>query len=188
MFCRKFTATRSLPLCIAASISLMVGSNQNSATCLFAGATTRASAEESSRSEIYHQGLELQKAGHLKDAAAKFEAATGEGYEYAPALNHFCWFLSANADEAFRDAKRAVPLGERAVTAAKAAQDVKMSGDCLDTLAVAYAESGDFAKAVELETAALEIAKGEKSRDRIHAFSDRLDLFQKRTPYHDKPK
>ena len=55
----------------------------------------------------------------------------------------------------------------------------------LDTLAAAYAESGDFDKAVEWETMARDLAMEKNKAD----YQSRLELYQAHKPYRfDPPK
>jgi serine/threonine-protein kinase len=53
-----------------------------------------------------------------------------------------------------------------------------------DTLAAAYAESGDFKQAVAWETKAIDLAKDEASKKQCRA---RLERYQARKPYRDEP-
>lgn len=64
--------------------------------------------------------------------------------------------------------------------------------ECLDTLAAASAESGDFDAAVKWETWAIDL---KKSQNRLTGdvpkeswMRDRLSLYRKRQPYHEPDK
>ena len=137
--------------------------------------------------EQYAQGLAFQKAGLIKEAVAKYEQATAGFVDCAEALNHFAWFLSAYPDASWRDGKRAVSLGLRAVAAARVQGQPRLIADCLDTLAVAYAEAGDFDNAVATATKAVETAQEGKWTSRVKEFSQRLALFKAHQAYHDSP-
>ena len=70
----------------------------------------------------------------------------------ANALNELAWFLVTTNDPKCRDASKAVELAKQAV----ALTDEK-AGYILDTLAVAYYESGDLAQAVKYSTMAAQM-------------------------------
>jgi len=55
--------------------------------------------------------------------------------------------------------------------------------DYLDTLAAAYAESGQFDKAVESQEKAIELAPDDEKAD----FETRLKLYQEGKPYREEP-
>ena len=57
------------------------------------------------------------------------------------------------------------------------------SAECVDTLAAAYAEHGEFDKAIEWETQAIALM----ANPAVKAdFEKRLSLFQAKTAYHDE--
>ena len=51
---------------------------------------------------------------------------------------------------------------------------------CLETLAAAYAEAGDFASAVKWQVKAIELEADPKEKEEYRA---RLKLFQEKKPY-----
>ena len=56
----------------------------------------------------------------------------------------------------------------------------------VDTLAAAYAETGDFKKAVEYQEQAIELLSEASNRERsakLEGYQERLELFQKKKPY-----
>ena len=62
--------------------------------------------------------------------------------------------------------------------------------ESLDSLAAAYAESGDFDKAKEWGTKAIELAKTDKTatdKDK-QALRDHLELFKQGMPFREEPK
>ena len=84
------------------------------------------------------------------------------------------WFLSVCPDEDYRDGKKAVEYAEKAL---------KMTGEkdwnFIDTVAAAYAENGEFDKAIELQKKAVEYAP-EKERA---SYESRLKLYESKKPY-----
>jgi len=151
------------------------------------GIATAPASRPSVALEQYYRGLKFQKAGHIKEAVEQYELATAPDAECTPALNHFSWFLAAYPDAAWRNGKRSVEYGLRACAAAKADNNQHLLADCLDTLSVAYAESGDFANAIVSAQKALDMAKEAKWSSRSQLFAERLQLFQAHQAYHDVP-
>jgi len=93
----------------------------------------------------------------------------------ARALNDRAWFRATCPDPSFRN-------GQQAVKDAKAACSIMVWKDerMIDTLAVAYAETGDFNSAVQYVSQALAV-KG-ISPDSAKLFQKHLTLFQQQKP------
>jgi serine/threonine protein kinase/tetratricopeptide (TPR) repeat protein len=89
--------------------------------------------------------------------------------------NIVAWFLSTFQIPAVRDGKLAVELAENAV-----AQTNRKDAGILDTLAAAYAETGQFDKAVAAEKEAIPLAENELSKEE---FGRRLALYTAHKPY-----
>lgn len=98
--------------------------------------------------------------------------------EYPDAHGNTAWILATCPDPAVRDGAKAVEY---------ALIEVKRVGRknalYLDTLAAAYAENGDFEKAVSTQTKAVELAASEEDR---MEFGERLELFKTGEPYRDE--
>jgi Flp pilus assembly protein TadD len=86
--------------------------------------------------------------------------------------------LFAAGPDGLRDGKQAV---EHAVRACELTQ--WKSPNNFDTLAAAYAEAGDFDKAVEFERKALSFPAFEKENGK--AAKERLELYLQKKPYRD---
>ncbi len=85
----------------------------------------------------------------LKDyagAAADYSQALQWAPEDASCLNGFAWFLATCPDASQRDGKRAFKMATKACELSQ-----WQTPNDVDTLAAAYAESGDFANAVKFE-------------------------------------
>ena len=95
----------------------------------------------------------------------------------ATALNNLAWFLATCPESKFRDGTNAVVYGEKAVAATN-----RKNGSYLDTLAAAYAEAGQFAKATSIAKEALALPHiGEGDPGLI----SRLKLYETNSPYRD---
>ncbi len=97
---------------------------------------------------------------------------------YGPAYNGRAWLWATCPNEGSRDGKRAVESALRACELS----DWKDPAD-IDTLAAAYAEAGDFDKAVESQVKATNLLTDDrKTKD----YQGRLDLYKKEKPYRDE--
>jgi tetratricopeptide (TPR) repeat protein len=92
------------------------------------------------------------------------------------ALIRLARILAICSDDSLRDGKRAAELAFRALESVKG-----NSAELLDILAAAYAETGEFEKAVKTARKALELA-GAKEKNGVE---ERLALYVKGMPYRD---
>ncbi len=92
-------------------------------------------------------------------------------------LNNLAWVLATSTFDAVRDGKRAIELATRAceLTEYKAAH-------VLSTLAAGYAETGDFEKAMEWSTKAVELGEGE-IKEQLAA---ELQSYQQKKPWRER--
>lgn len=90
--------------------------------------------------------------------------------------NMMAWIRATSAEKTLRDGAEAIRLAEKADN-----ETGHKNPEVLDTLAAAYAETGNFSKAVEIMQKALDNAGS--SDFRKDAFKQRLDLYKKQTAY-----
>jgi tetratricopeptide (TPR) repeat protein len=99
--------------------------------------------------------------------------------------NNLGWLLATCPDERYRDGKQALE------NAGKACQLVGgKNWHYIDTLAAAYAESGNFQKAKEWHAKAIELAATDKTvtdKDKKE-MRDRLELYTQGKPYREEAK
>jgi tetratricopeptide (TPR) repeat protein len=93
-------------------------------------------------------------------------------------FNSLAWLLSTCSDSHIRDARRALELAARACDLTGYKNHL-----CLDTLAAACAEGGDFTTAVRWLNRAVELTAGDTRF--VEGYRARLKLFQEKTPYHE---
>jgi hypothetical protein len=88
--------------------------------------------------------------------------------------NDLAWLMATCEDPQIRDGASAVNFAEKAVSTNPKRTDL------LDTLAAAYAEAGDFAKAVKVQNEAIALLHDEESKK---DFVGRLRLYESNMPY-----
>jgi len=115
-------------------------------------------------------------------AVADFKEAIRLDPNYAAAYDALAWLRATDANAWNRD-------GKAAVANAKKAYEVSggKNWHYLHTLAAAYAESGDFASAVESEAKALALAKGDATPPDMESIRSNLERFRRGEPYHQTP-
>jgi TPR repeat protein len=96
------------------------------------------------------------------------------------AQNGFAWMLATSTNASLRNGPLAVTFAEKAVTATR-----RSNASFLDTLAAAYAEAGDFEKAVAIQNEAIALLKGAASKQ---DYTSRLRLYEAKTPYREAEK
>jgi tetratricopeptide (TPR) repeat protein len=111
--------------------------------------------------------------GNYRNALADLRVASQLNGKDPDAHQQLALLLAACPQKSIRN-------GKKAIDNAKIACDLTKNADwvCVDTLAAAYAEVGDFEKAVDLQTRALKLATAEH-RD---SCSDRLKLYEDKKP------
>jgi tetratricopeptide (TPR) repeat protein len=97
--------------------------------------------------------LQLDGAGKFAEALQEYREAVRLYPNDTHALNNLAWRLATNPRPELRNGKEAVQFASKAVELTGQQQPV-----CLSTLAAAYAEDGQFAKAVEMAKKARAIA------------------------------
>ena len=119
----------------------------------------------------------LQILDRPAEAAAEMEILLSENPDAALYFNDLAWSLATNPDPAFRDGPRAVELA----TKANELSEWKDSA-YLDTIAAAYAVTGNFEKAVEYQKQAVEkMNDGERSFGILieREFEERVGLYER---------
>ena len=103
--------------------------------------------------------------------------ATSDSIEW---LNQLASMLATCPSAAIRNGSEAIELAQKAV-ARSGGQDPIY----LDTLAAAYAESGDFAKAVETAEQATALAYRQNKFTLVSRLRSRISLYKARAPLRD---
>ncbi len=122
-------------------------------------------------------GKSLLANKQYSDAVDAFETVLKLRPNNVTTVNNLAWLLATGPEEV-RNGSRAVEL---ALQANQSARDE--NPDLLDTLAAAYAESGDFDRAAELADRARKLyeARGDDAMSRMA--QHRLELYRRKVPY-----
>ena len=94
--------------------------------------------------------------------------------------NNLSWVLATSPVDDVRNGKRALELGE---TAAELSE--YKEAHILSTLAAAYAETGDFEKAIEWSTKAVELGD-EEDHEQLEQLQQELDSYKEGKPWREK--
>jgi tetratricopeptide (TPR) repeat protein len=122
------------------------------------------------------QAYYLQGKGY--EALAQWRETIRQAPDALPVLNRLAWELATCPTASLRNGKEALELARRAISL-----EGESSPELLDTLAAAYAETGQFDAAAGTASRALELAaaagKAELSRD----LQGRLNLYRRGVPF-----
>jgi tetratricopeptide (TPR) repeat protein len=124
----------------------------------------------------YYLGKALVITGHGGEGVGYWKQALNKDPDNLQVLNDTAWVLATSSDAALRDGGAALSLAEHAVELTSQKEPA-----VLGTLAAAYAETGCFDKAIELEQRAIDLATRQGNGGLAQRLNDRLLLFQAKT-------
>ena len=125
----------------------------------------------------YYLGMALVMKGRGAEGLGHWRRALRKDPDNLLALNDAAWLLATSSDAALRNGSEAVSLAGHAVQLTSGHEPMLLS-----TLAAAYAEAGEFDKAIELEQRATDLATQQGNTRLAATFADRLALFQAKSP------
>ncbi len=126
-------------------------------------------------------GMALMMKGRAAEGLAQWREALKEEPDNLQVLNNLAWLLATSPDASIRNGKEAVELAEHAVQITSAKEP-----SILGTLAAAYAETGDFGKAIEAQRQATDIATQQGKAELAAALNRRMAKFEANTPIREK--
>jgi tetratricopeptide (TPR) repeat protein len=131
--------------------------------------------------EVYNnRGNVWIKDGEYEKAIRDYNRALTINPRVATTCNALAWLYATCRDARFRDGKKAFEIASKAYQLTKG-----KNCNCIDTLAAAYAECGDFKAATEWESKAIALAQNEKSKQELRS---RLELYKQGKPYREELK
>jgi len=119
--------------------------------------------------------------GDYKAAVRCYRRALELEPEHNGAMDNLAWLLATAPDDGVRDGDEAVRLAEL-VSKQAGSRDPAT----LDALSAAYAEAGQYDRAVSTAHRALELALAQGQAGLAQAIRSRLSLFESRRPYRDR--
>lgn len=130
-------------------------------------------------------GLVYEELGRPAEAIAQYRECLKIDGRNMPVLNALAKLLSTSYDSAIRDGTEAVRWAERLLNMIGTTHPA--SSEVLDTLASAYAEAGQFHKAVDTARQAIQSANAMKLRGLAIEIHKKLALYQAGRAYHITP-
>jgi tetratricopeptide (TPR) repeat protein len=121
-----------------------------------------------------NRGYNKQRLGRYADALADYRRAIELAPKYLLAHQNTAWLLATCPDDSVRDGRAALDIAFKAHQMSEG-----KSSSVLKALAAAYAESGEFEKAVSWQTKVME----ETPEDERPAEQELLDLYRSENPY-----
>ena len=127
--------------------------------------------------------IALDERGQSAEAIEHYERALEISPQSVSALNNLAWLLATCPGASLRDGARAVQLAQQAD---------QLSGGTnalvLRTLAAAYAEAGQFGKAIEKSHAAARVAQMQGDNSLAGELKQETALYELGLPYHEASK
>ena len=124
-----------------------------------------------------YRGYALAIKGEYNKAISDFNAVIRIDPKSNQGYNDLAWLLATCSQQSFRDGKKAVLLAQKACELSKEQASIYM-----DTLAAAYAESGDFDSAVSSELKYLTTLNLPENKS--SEANSRLLLYKSHKPYY----
>jgi tetratricopeptide (TPR) repeat protein len=143
----------------------------------------RAIAQRAAAAEAHNNlGQILVETGRPAEAIRHYREALEVQRDWPAALAGLAWIRATSNESALRNGREAVHLAERA-----AALTHKRDAAVMDALAAAYAEVGDYNRAVDCIRAAIGLARSRGLPDLAEHMQERLALYEQRVPYRGLP-
>jgi tetratricopeptide (TPR) repeat protein len=122
----------------------------------------------------------LAARNQLGPAVAEYRTAIQSNPDLLEALTDLAWILATARDAAYRAPAEAVRLAERAVTLTG-----QQSVRALETVAAAYAATGNFEKAIAAQQRAIDLAETAGTKSAVVVLRERIDLYRRGVAYID---
>jgi Flp pilus assembly protein TadD len=127
--------------------------------------------------------IALDEKGQSAEAIQHYEKALAISPQSVSALNNLAWLLATGSNASFRNGERAIQLARQAD---------QLSGGTnalvLRTLAAAYAEAGQFGKAIESARAALQLGRTQGDESLGNELQQEIALYELGLPYRETAK
>ena len=125
----------------------------------------------------------LDEKGETAEAIRHYEKALRIFPQSISALTNLAWLLATSPSESLRNGGRAVEIARQADQLSGGTNTV-----VLRTLAAAYAETGQFGKAIESARTAVQLARMHDDDSLTTELEQQIALYRLHMPYHETPK
>jgi tetratricopeptide (TPR) repeat protein len=129
----------------------------------------------------YFLGMALVMKGRRAEGLAHWRQALRKDPDNVQVLNESAWVLATTTDRTLRNGTEAVALAEHAAQLTQGREPA-----VLGTLAAAYAETGSYDRAIDLEQKAADLATRQGNTQLAGMLTQRLTLFEKKMPVRQK--
>jgi tetratricopeptide (TPR) repeat protein len=127
--------------------------------------------------------IALDEKGQSAEAIGHYEKALTISPQSVSALNNLAWLLATNSNASLRNGITAIQFAQQAD---------QLSGGknalVLRTLAAAYAEAGQFGKAIENARAAMQLGRSEGNDSLVTQLQQEIALYELGLPYREMAK
>ena len=127
--------------------------------------------------------IALDEKGQWAEAIQHYEKALEISPQSVSALNNLAWLLAAGSNASLRNGARAIQFAQQAD---------QLSGGTnvlvLRTLAAAYAEAGQFGKAIETAHAAMQLGQSQRDDSLATELQQEIALYELGLPYREMAK
>jgi protein O-mannosyl-transferase len=127
--------------------------------------------------------IALEEKGESAEAFHHYEKALELAPRSIPTLTNFAWLLATSQDASVRNGRKAVELAGQADQLVRGTNTL-----VLRTLAAAYAESGEFAKAIGTARSAMQLARMHGEDSLTTDLDQQIALYQLGIPYRETAK
>jgi tetratricopeptide (TPR) repeat protein len=124
---------------------------------------------------FYNKAYAYDRVNRHAEAIPYYDKVVALDLNYPDAHGNLAWILATSHDKSLRDPKRAIKLAQHELTRLGG-----KSPSVMDTLAAAYAASGNFPEAIAWQEKALAGAESEAAKKEI---AGRLSLYKAGKPY-----
>jgi tetratricopeptide (TPR) repeat protein len=122
--------------------------------------------------------IALEESGEAAEAIQHYQKALAIAPLSISALTNLAWLLATSHEESIRNGRKAVELATQADQLSRGTNAI-----VLRTLAAAYAESGEYAKAIKTARAAVQLARMQGTDSLASNLDQQIALYELGMPY-----
>jgi protein O-mannosyl-transferase len=125
-------------------------------------------------------GTVLIQQGRIRDGVEEWQKVLAIQPDNGNAMSNLAWVFATSPDDSLRDGAKAVQLAEEAMRISAGRIPI-----IYRTLAAAYAESGDFSKAMQTAQQGIELANSQGNSGLANELQSSISLYQAQQPLRD---